>query len=359
MTSHPSTTKASDKPLLYKALMLSLWIWPTLLLSTPSCAQNAEPNFAQRTSETADQQLASLSLAGNELQIFELPLQDLLQLTITTASRIDEQASESVSNTFVMDRNQIVATGATNLNDLLKFLPGVAIAYGRNGQSIIHLRGINSEWSGKLLYLLNGHRISEPMHGSATPMHLDVIPTAHIERIEFVRGASSALYGSDAFVGVVNIITRSGKSLGNQIENSGATAMRSDSSNIANDTSPNPNLNPNLANGSTQWRYAHTVENSQSVADNLNLLTGASQGELEVALNVNMVDQQGYALTMDQDIFGNSGEVQNGYRQSDVYRYSRINDLRISASSGLQKKPRSEAATVLRKSMIYNALLKI
>jgi iron complex outermembrane receptor protein len=246
--------------------------------------------------------LREIALNDNELAFFELPLQDLLQLTISTASRVSERMTQSTSNTAVIDQRQIKALGATSLNDILKHLPGFGVQKGRNGQSVINLRGINSEWSGKLLYLLNGHRLSEPMHGSTTSMHLDLIPVAQIERIEFVRGASSSLYGSDAFVGIINIITR-----------------------IAQDEqSP-----------ISEFSYQQQREAGSSAASTYNLLlsrqASTQRNALDFTINLNLVEHEGNELYLQQDIFGNAGNVANGFKQSDIYLQSHFQEFTVSA----------------------------
>jgi len=134
---------------------------------------------------------------------------------VVTGSRIKQTSSFSAAAPVqVMDRKELERTGATNLADLLTYLPvnQGSGAQGDGNQSVntvsINLRGLGE---GSTLVLLNGRRL--PLSGgfnSKGQMFVDIstIPLAAVERVEILKGGASAIYGSDAVAGVVNIITR-------------------------------------------------------------------------------------------------------------------------------------------------------
>jgi len=115
--------------------------------------------------------------------------------------------SESVSKTSaivsVYNRQKIADSGARNLADILKQAPGVEISYDQFGSYKVAFRGVLSR-SGVLM-LLDGHRINNFYDGST---FLD-IRTDAIEKVEIIRGPGSSIHGTNAFVGVINVITRS------------------------------------------------------------------------------------------------------------------------------------------------------
>ena len=113
---------------------------------------------------------------------------------------------ETASPVVTIDRAQIQASGKVNLGDLIQQLPQIAGAAmnpqqnnGGTGLSEVSLRGLGSN---RTLLLINGHRIPFQLQD------LNMIPVAIVERIEVLNDGASAVYGSDAIGGVVNIITR-------------------------------------------------------------------------------------------------------------------------------------------------------
>ncbi|MBX2799363.1 MAG: TonB-dependent receptor [Myxococcales bacterium] len=104
----------------------------------------------------------------------------------------------------VVDRDAIEASGAEDVADVLDQQTGVVVNRGLFGASV-QLRGLNPE---HVLILVDGQRVVGRKDGT---FDLSRIPADSIERIEIVKGASSALYGSDAMGGVINIITRQSK----------------------------------------------------------------------------------------------------------------------------------------------------
>lgn len=115
--------------------------------------------------------------------------------------------SESVSKTSaivsVYNRQKIADSGARNLADILKQAPGVEVSYDQFGSYKVAFRGVQSR-SGVLM-LLDGHRINNFYDGST---FLDIRADA-IEKVEIIRGPGSSIHGTNAFVGVINVVTRS------------------------------------------------------------------------------------------------------------------------------------------------------
>ncbi len=130
-----------------------------------------------------------------------------LNETVVTATRSSLSMGELVADVSVIDRAEIERSGAVGLSDLLMRLPGVEMA--RNGgpgsNTSVYLRGAETRFTA---VYVDGVRIDSQSTGGAT---WEGIPLTQIERVEVVRGPASAIYGSDAIGGVIQIFTRKGE----------------------------------------------------------------------------------------------------------------------------------------------------
>jgi outer membrane receptor for ferrienterochelin and colicin len=106
----------------------------------------------------------------------------------------------------VYTREDIDRLGARNILDLLRITPGF-VELGDNNERMVGTRGSSGTTLQDILFLINGHRISDVLTNTNAP---DWISLDYVEQIELMRGPGSALYGGSAFSGVVNIITRNG-----------------------------------------------------------------------------------------------------------------------------------------------------
>ncbi|NWF39824.1 TonB-dependent receptor [Mariprofundus sp. NF] len=108
----------------------------------------------------------------------------------------------------VITDHQLENMGARNIFDALVTVPGFGYSYLNtiSTESDIEVRGIKSRMD-KVLLMIDGHRINNPFQGSFSHL-FDEFPIEQIKRIEVIRGPGSALYGANAFVGVINIIMK-------------------------------------------------------------------------------------------------------------------------------------------------------
>ncbi len=112
--------------------------------------------------------------------------------------------------TYVIDKEEIQKQGATSLADILKRMPGFAIndvGHGADIHTGTYYRGASINQS---VFLINGRPINNNVNTYHGGTDLNSIPVEAIERVELYSGTASALYGSSAFGGVVNIITKQG-----------------------------------------------------------------------------------------------------------------------------------------------------
>ncbi|MDZ3832293.1 MAG: TonB-dependent receptor [Sphingopyxis sp.] len=134
---------------------------------------------------------------------------------VVTGSRIRSQGFDTAVPTSVMSSEDIASTGFTELSQVLADLPGVSVGDSNIGQptaniqnagtSTVNLRGLGSN---RTLVLIDGRRtVSNAANRNV--VSLNTIPSGFVDRVDIITGAASAIYGSDAIAGVVNIITRS------------------------------------------------------------------------------------------------------------------------------------------------------
>jgi outer membrane receptor for ferrienterochelin and colicins len=123
---------------------------------------------------------------------------------VITATRMEEPARESLVQVDVIRREEIEQSGARNAAELLEERPGVNVTRSFGG-SALWVRGLDPKYT---LVLVDGDRVPGQINGA---IDLTRFTVENIERIEVVQGPGSALYGSDAIGGVVNVITRQSK----------------------------------------------------------------------------------------------------------------------------------------------------
>ncbi len=126
---------------------------------------------------------------------------DKLEDIIVTGVKSEIKRSNATEYTIVLDSTDIKTANAARVEDLLKTIPGISIISPMAGNQA----GINGLEGGFTKVLINGIPVVDG--DGAFGLNLESIPINDIERIEIVRGAASALYGSDAMGGVINILT--------------------------------------------------------------------------------------------------------------------------------------------------------
>jgi len=133
-------------------------------------------------------------------------LTDLYGDTIMLASGYEQLVKESPSSIYVINSEEIEAIGAITLEEVLATVPGIHVSYSNGFFPVYVIRGMGSETNAPILMYLDGIAINSAVESSShfSLSHL----TKNIERIEIIKGPGSALYGADAFSGVINIITK-------------------------------------------------------------------------------------------------------------------------------------------------------
>jgi iron complex outermembrane receptor protein len=134
-------------------------------------------------------------------------LTDLMNMQVTSVSKTAEPLSRTAAAIFVITQEDIRRSGATNIPDLLRLVPGMDVAQINSNTWAISARGLNGQFSNELLVLLDGRNVYTPTFGGVFWDVLD-LPLEDIERIEVIRGPGGSVWGSNAVNGVVNIISK-------------------------------------------------------------------------------------------------------------------------------------------------------
>jgi iron complex outermembrane receptor protein len=140
--------------------------------------------------------------------LFDLSIEELSALRVTSVSRRAETLSEAAASIYVITAEDIRRSGATSIAEALRLAPGVEVARTGANEWTISIRGFSSDLSNKLLVLIDGRTVYSPLFAG---VYWDVQDTllADIERIEVVSGPGATLWGANAVNGVINIITQS------------------------------------------------------------------------------------------------------------------------------------------------------
>jgi iron complex outermembrane receptor protein len=155
--------------------------------------------------------LASLSLPAWSQQkstdLTEQSLEDLMNVEVTSVSKTTETLSRAAAAVFVISPEDISRSGATNIPDLLRMVPGMDVSQIDGNTWAISARGFNARFSNELLVLVDGRPVYTQTFGGVFWDVLD-LPLEDIERIEVIRGPGGSVWGANAVNGVVNIITK-------------------------------------------------------------------------------------------------------------------------------------------------------
>ena len=167
----------------------------------------------------ADVALAEVVLADADLQAGQAyPIADHLSEDdylgdlpkVLTVSRLSQSIADAPSAVTVIDRATIRATGAVDIPELFRLVPGMYVGtnagYVYNTNHAVSYHGMNTAYPGNMQVLINGRSVYTPLFGGVKWSELP-IALMDIERIEITRGPNAASYGANAFAATVNILT--------------------------------------------------------------------------------------------------------------------------------------------------------
>ena len=141
------------------------------------------------------------------VDLAEESIEDLMNIQVTSVSKTEKKLSQTASAVFVITQEDIRRSGATNIPDLLRMVPGLDVAQIDGSDWAISSRGFNEQSSNKLLVLIDGRTVYSPLF-SGVNWDAQAVPLDNIDRIEVIRGPGASVWGTNAVNGVISIITK-------------------------------------------------------------------------------------------------------------------------------------------------------
>ena len=128
---------------------------------------------------------------------------------VFSASRLPQAPEDSPGAVTIIDQEMIKASGARNVAELFRLVPGFQVGFSRGSKPVVTYHGLSGAISQRMQVLLDGRSLYTPYSFGGVDWSSLTISLEDIERIEVLRGSNSASYGANAFLGVANIITKS------------------------------------------------------------------------------------------------------------------------------------------------------
>jgi outer membrane receptor protein involved in Fe transport len=145
--------------------------------------------------------LVLVSIYAKEEMDFLKTLNEVNEIAYKNRINIDKVPA----NMDIIDRDFIIKSGAKTLLDLFKYISGVEITYTPEGKPQLVVRGNRSEFVDKIKLMINGIEVNNELFNNE--YYFYNLPAALIKRVEFVKTPNAVLYGDNAFLGVINVVT--------------------------------------------------------------------------------------------------------------------------------------------------------
>lgn len=160
---------------------------------------------------------ANPSPAPSGGDLADMSLEQLMKVHVERvygASKYEQRVTQAPASVTIVTADEIAAFGDRTLSDVLRGVRGLYVSNDRN-YSYLGVRGFlrPGDYNTRTLVLVDGHRMNENVYDGALLDQESMIDVDLIDRVEVIRGPSSSIYGSSAFFGVINLITKSGKSV--------------------------------------------------------------------------------------------------------------------------------------------------
>jgi outer membrane receptor for ferrienterochelin and colicins len=157
------------------------------------------------------------SYADDSRQLADLSLEQLMDFTVESvygASRYEQRVTQAPSSISIVTAEEIRRLGHASFADVLRSVRGLYVTDDRN-YAYLGIRGFNrpGDYNTRVLVLIDGHRLNDNIYDSGSVGRDGMLDVELIDRVEVIRGPSSSLYGSSAFFGVINVVTKRGRDI--------------------------------------------------------------------------------------------------------------------------------------------------
>jgi outer membrane receptor for Fe3+-dicitrate len=179
-------------------------ILAALLFTAQQAPQSVQANQTQQAPQTPQ---GSQPRASPQNDLTQVSIENLMNVEVTSVSKKEQKLSQVAAAIFVITQEDIRSSGALNIPDLLRMVPGLEVAQINANTWAISSRGFNLQFANRLLVLIDGRAVYTPLFGGVNWDTQDV-PLEDIERIEVICGPGGTVWGANAVDGVINIITK-------------------------------------------------------------------------------------------------------------------------------------------------------
>jgi iron complex outermembrane receptor protein len=152
----------------------------------------------------------ALGRAQDQTDLTQLSPEQLSKIEVTSVSKKEQKLSDTAAAVYVITQQDIHNSTATTIPELLQMVPGLDVARINGSRWAISSRGFNGFFQDRLLVLVDGRSVFDPLFNGVLWDEQDFI-LEDIERIEVIRGPGSTMWGANATNGIINIITKSAK----------------------------------------------------------------------------------------------------------------------------------------------------
>jgi len=155
--------------------------------------------------------------------LLAMSLEELIEVEISIATRSPLPVQKAPAIATVVTANDIRIMGARTLVDVLERIPGIGVTRNHYSVYAIDIRGLKAIRQNKVRFMVDGHTINMPTVGESFWAFED-LSVEQVERVEVIRGPGSALYGTNAFSGIINVVTKPGIAInGTQVSAGGGS----------------------------------------------------------------------------------------------------------------------------------------
>jgi iron complex outermembrane receptor protein len=137
----------------------------------------------------------------------DLSIEDLMNVKVTSVTKKEQRVSQTGAAIFVITAEDIQRSGAINVPDLLRMVPGIHVAQLDANIWVISVRGFSDRFADKVLVLIDGRAVYTPTSSGVYWDQQDV-PLEDIDRIEVIRGPGGSVWGANAVNGIISITTK-------------------------------------------------------------------------------------------------------------------------------------------------------
>jgi iron complex outermembrane receptor protein len=145
--------------------------------------------------------------AAAEADLTDLSIEELMSRKVVTASRSEQNLSDTAAAVFVINQDDIRRSGVNTIPEVLRMAPGLQVARIDSNKWSVTARGFNGRFANKLLVLIDGRSVYTPRF-SGVFWEVEDLPLEDIDRIEIIRGPGASVWGANAVNGIISIITK-------------------------------------------------------------------------------------------------------------------------------------------------------